>query len=322
MRWLLRGPLPAAPQVAVTELRAADARPPHPPRTRSCSRHRGPEPPAARRTARAGARDSPAPRALAVSRLPTAGLGGLPPLLIPVLPGEGRCACPSGSAVGSRRTLPSRARRVLRGTLVHQLLEAARLRAAGRPPEAAQEVAALIEAHGVTPRSRKGAELARRGERFVGRSCSNRSPAGRSASHRAAIRVHARAPWGGERGLLVNGVVDVHASEADGAVVTTRATRSRTRPAGADRRRFHPAARVRLAGPLRGQTGGGRALLPRAAPAPPPRRQTDAAGRASCSARGDGVVQGASSLGGRRALRHCPRRAALCSWDEQPLREP
>jgi ATP-dependent helicase/nuclease subunit A len=106
---------------------------------------------------------------------------------------------------------------LLRGTLVHVLLEGLDFRRARIPTD--DEIAQLIEAHGADPRPEDTADLRGLVERAAASELGKRIARAR--------RVRTELPFGftlaprGARGrsLLVNGVVDVHAAEDDGTLV-------------------------------------------------------------------------------------------------------
>jgi ATP-dependent helicase/nuclease subunit A len=104
---------------------------------------------------------------------------------------------------------------VLRGSIVHALLERLDLQAPAAP--AHDEIARLIEEHGEQARDADVAGIAKLVERFAGSALRERIAA---AEHVAAELPFAfELDVGGGRGLLVNGVVDVHAAERDGTLV-------------------------------------------------------------------------------------------------------
>jgi ATP-dependent helicase/nuclease subunit A len=216
MRWLLPGF--SGPRVGVTELRPAGVDEVLGPADRMPQQAAG--------EAAVGAVQPelelgtlPAPRALPVSRLSYTGLEAyrrcsyrfylekalrLPRVERPFAP------APEGDAEAGLGAL-------LRGTLVHQLLERLEFGRPLAPTEA--EVAALIESHGAAVRAEEVADLLDMVERFAASALRERLA--------AALRVRTELPFAftlappGARGrsLLVNGVVDVHAREADRLLV-------------------------------------------------------------------------------------------------------
>ena len=107
-----------------------------------------------------------------------------------------RCACRAWSRRSPAGQLPEAGLgALLRGTLVHELLERLDFGRPAVPSEA--EVAALIEAHGATVRPEEVADLRDMVERFVGSELRERIAAGHARAHRAALRLHARAPGRG-----------------------------------------------------------------------------------------------------------------------------
>jgi ATP-dependent exoDNAse (exonuclease V) beta subunit len=214
MRWLLRGF--AGPHVRVTELRPGGVDELLPAADRIPAPAE-PEPVGGNAQPELGLGTLPAPRALPVSRLSYSGLEAyrrcsyrfylekalrLPGVDFPFAPG----ALPE-AGLGA----------LLRGTLVHELLERLDF---GRPlvPDEA-EVAALVEGHHATVRPEEVADLRDMVERFVASELRERI--GRAARVRAELpfAFTLAPPGAGGRSLLVNGVVDVHATEADGLLV-------------------------------------------------------------------------------------------------------
>ena len=232
MRWLLRGfvgrrastrapsSTPATSTRCCRRPTASRARPSR----RARRRRRPPE---------LGLGTLPAPRALPVSRLSYSGLEDyrrcsyrfyleralrLPPVESP----SAAEAAPPSAGLGA----------LLRGTLVHELLERLDFRRPAVPAE--EDVAALIEAHSAAVTAEEVADLRDMVERFLASDLCDADRAARAGAHRAAVRLPARRPRRGGRSLLVNGVVDVHADEGDRLLVvdykSDAAGRPRPRP--------------------------------------------------------------------------------------------
>jgi ATP-dependent helicase/nuclease subunit A len=159
----------------------------------------------------------PAPRALPVSRLSYSGLEAYRRCgyrfylertlrLSPVERPPGHEPVPE---VG----LPA----LLRGSLVHALLEQLDFRRPRLPSEA--EVAKLIEDHGAVPRQEDVADLRGMVERVAGSEIAARIAGARRVRTELAFAFTLAPPGAGGRSLLVNGVVDVLATEEAGALV-------------------------------------------------------------------------------------------------------
>jgi ATP-dependent helicase/nuclease subunit A len=165
----------------------------------------------------------PAPRALPVSRLSYTGLEayrrcayrfylekalGLPPADPPFAAQPPRPAEPADPAIDP----------LFRGTLVHQLLERLDFRRPRVPSGA--DVAALAESHGSTLSADQIADLRDMVERFVTSPLRERIARARRVRTELPFAYTLEPPGAGGRSLLVNGVVDVHASEdGDGLLV-------------------------------------------------------------------------------------------------------
>ena len=107
---------------------------------------------------------------------------------------------------------------LLRGTLVHQLLERLDFRRPLVPSEA--DVTALGETHGVTLSADELADLRDMVERFTGSALRERIARARRVRTELPFAYTLEPPGAGGRSVLVNGVVDVHAAEdGDGLLV-------------------------------------------------------------------------------------------------------
>ena len=215
---------------------------------------------------------------------------------------SGRCACRASSRRSRPEALPEAGLgALLRGTLVHELLERLDFgrplvpgrRGRGRPDRGARR-------HGA---ARGGGRPARHGRAVRG--------VGAARAHRRApTRVRTELPFAftlappgaGGRSLLVNGVVDVHAAEADGLLVVdykSDALDGRD-PAELTAESYSTQRLVYALAGLRGGRGAGRGgpLLPRAARAAGGRRATPPAtpigSRRSCSSSPPGWSRAAS----------------------------
>jgi ATP-dependent helicase/nuclease subunit A len=160
---------------------------------------------------------SPAPRALPVSRLSYSSLEAyrrcgyrfyleralrLPP------------AEPPAPLEASEETdLPA----LLRGSLVHELLERLDFRRPRVPTDA--ELAALIESRGRPPLPEQVADLRTMVEAVAGSSLRERLARARRLRTELPFAFTLAPPGAGGRSLLVGGVVDVHATEEGGTLV-------------------------------------------------------------------------------------------------------
>ena len=160
----------------------------------------------------------PAPRALPVSRLSYSGLEAYR-----------RCSYRfylerslglRGVAPPAREDRPAAApglSALLRGSLVHLLLEDLDFERPRVP--GAEEVAALIERHGVPVREEDVADLRAMVERFAESDLRARIAAARRVRTELPFAFTLEPPGAGGRRLVVNGVVDVYATEPDGVLV-------------------------------------------------------------------------------------------------------
>jgi ATP-dependent exoDNAse (exonuclease V) beta subunit len=214
MRWLMRGF--DGPAVRRTELRPADVDAVLPDADRRPAR-------AAPAEAGDGAQPElglgtlPAPRALAVSRLSYSSLESFRrcsyrfylerALRLPPVDAPHRPDAPPEAGLGA----------LLRGTLVHRLLEGLDFRRPVVP--AAGEVERLIESHGAAAREKEVADLRDMVERFAASPLCRRVAGARRVRTELPFAFTLRPPGAGGRSLLVNGVVDVHAVEEAGLLV-------------------------------------------------------------------------------------------------------
>jgi RecB family exonuclease len=106
---------------------------------------------------------------------------------------------------------------LLRGTLVHELLEDLDFHRPIAPSEA--EVAQLIESHGAVVRAGEVADLRDMVERFVAGGLFERIARAHRVRTELPFAFTLTPPSAGGRSLLLNGVVDVHAAEDSGLLV-------------------------------------------------------------------------------------------------------
>jgi ATP-dependent helicase/nuclease subunit A len=285
-----------------------------------------PEPAGGVRQPELGLAALPAPRALAVGRLSYTGLEDyrrcsyrfyleralrLPPVEPPFaaepLPETG---------IGG----------LLRGTLVHQLLERLDFRRPLVPSEA--DVTALAEAHGAAVSAEEIADLRAMVERFTGSALRERIARARRVRTELPFAYTLEPPGAGGRSVLVNGVVDVHAAEdGDGVLVVDYKSdpldgRDAAEVAAANY------STQRLVYALAGLRAGAARVevvhcfleqpdLPAAAAY----EAADGAGlEAALHELARGVVEGRFEPTDRphaELCATCPGRAALCSWDEE-----
>jgi ATP-dependent helicase/nuclease subunit A len=184
---------------------------------------------------RAPARAEPEPSAGAVSQ-PELGLAALPaPRALPVsrlsytgLEDYRRCAyrfylekalrLPRVDPPFAAEPLPETGiGGLLRGSLVHQLLERLDFRRPVAPTEA--EVVALGESHGVDLTVEEVSDLRDMVERFAGSELRERIARARRVRTELPFAYTLEPPGAGGRSLLVNGVVDVHAVEDGGGLL-------------------------------------------------------------------------------------------------------
>jgi ATP-dependent helicase/nuclease subunit A len=160
----------------------------------------------------------PAPRALPVSRLSYTGLEayrrcgyrfyleralGLAPVESPLPP-----ELPAGEAGMTA---------LLRGSIVHSLIERLDFRRPVVPPDA--EIESEIERHGVPARPEDVADLRAMVERVAGSRLRERIAAARRFRTELPFTFTLTPPEAGGRSLLMNGVVDVHAVEDGGTLI-------------------------------------------------------------------------------------------------------
>ena len=268
----------------------------------------------------------PAPRALPVSRLSYTGLEDyrrcsyrfylekalrLPPVAAPFaaepLPETG---------IGG----------LLRGSLVHQLLERLDFRRPLAPSEA--DVAALGESHGVQLTAEEIADLRDMVDRFTGSELRERIARARRVRTELPFAYTLVPPGAGGRSVLVNGVVDVHAVEdGDGLLVVDyksnplegRAPEELTADHYSTQRIVYALAALRAGAP---RVEVVHVYLEE------PERPTSVTYEAGDAARLEaellelarGVVEGRfepTSEPHAELCATCPGRAALCSWDEE-----
>jgi ATP-dependent exoDNAse (exonuclease V) beta subunit len=126
---------------------------------------------------------------------------------------DGEPAPPHPPVEGAGDELPA----LLRGTLVHELLERLDLRRAALPTE--REVAALLERHRVPAREEHVADLRGLVGRFLSSSLRERLASARRTRAELPFCFTLVPPGAAGRSLLVNGFVDVHAVEDDRTLI-------------------------------------------------------------------------------------------------------
>ncbi|HYN50046.1 MAG TPA: UvrD-helicase domain-containing protein [Thermoleophilaceae bacterium] len=214
MRWMLQGfagegvrRIELRPGNAEELLPAADRRPDRPEA----------EPAGGDAQPELGLAALPAPRALPVSRLSYTSLEGYR-----------RCSyrfyleralrLPRSEPPPAAEPLPNAGlSALLRGTLVHELLEELDFRRPLVPSEA--EVAQLIESHGAVVRAGEVADLRDMVERFLAGGLFERIARAPRVRTELPFAFTLTPPGAGGRSLLLNGVVDVHAAEDSGLLV-------------------------------------------------------------------------------------------------------
>jgi ATP-dependent helicase/nuclease subunit A len=274
----------------------------------------------------------PAPRALPVSRLSYSGLARYERCgyrfyleralrLGAAAPAEPGAPEPRGSD-----ELPA----LLRGTVVHELLERLDMRRPVIPTEA--DVTALIERHDAPVRPEDLADLRAMVEGFAGSPLRERLAAARRVRSELPFAFTLSPDGPGARSLLVNGVVDVHALEDEGTLILDYKS---DRLEGADpveycEERYGIQRLVYALAALR--EGAERAevayvFLER--PAEPVAAAFGAADADGLEAQlrdlARGLVDGRFQPTSEPHLElcyDCPGRAALCSWDEKRTMEP
>jgi ATP-dependent exoDNAse (exonuclease V) beta subunit len=206
MRWLMRG-FDGVPQVELTPATVDELLPPAD--RAPVAPQPGPAPGNAQ--PELGLGTLPAPRALPVSRLSYSSLEDyrrcsyrfylqralrLPPVELPFAP-----EAPAAPGLGP----------LLRGTLVHQLLEQLDFARPLVPP--ADDIAALIESHRAAVVDDDVADLRDMVERFAASELFGRIARAARVRTELPFAFTLAPPGAGGRSLLVNGVVDVHAAE-------------------------------------------------------------------------------------------------------------
>ena len=159
----------------------------------------------------------PAPRALAVSRLSYSSLEDYRrcsyrfylerALRLPRVDRPPAADPPQEAGLGA----------LLRGTIVHQLLERIDFERPGAPPEA--EVSELIESHGAVVRPAEVEDLGAMVERFAASELCARIARAQRVRTELPFAFTLSPEGAGGRSLLVNGVLDVHAAEEDRLLV-------------------------------------------------------------------------------------------------------
>jgi ATP-dependent helicase/nuclease subunit A len=214
MRWMLRG-FPG-PGVAVTELRPATVEELLPAEDRRPARPQ-PESPGGEAQPELGLAALPAPRALAVSRLSYSSLEAYRRCSYRFYLERALRLPPAERPFATEPVEDARLSALLRGTLVHQLLERLDFRRPVVPSEA--EVTELIESHGTPARPEEVADLRDMVERFAASPLRERIGGAPRVRTELPFAFTLTPPGAGGRSLLVNGVVDVHVAEDFGLLV-------------------------------------------------------------------------------------------------------
>jgi ATP-dependent helicase/nuclease subunit A len=328
MRWLLRGF--AGEDVDLTELRPGNVDELLPAAER-CPRRPETEGPGGDAQPELGLATLPAPRALPVSRLSYTSLEDYRrcsyrfylerALRLP------RAEPPAAAVEAPTAGLGA----LVRGTLVHQLLERLDFRRPLVPPEEA--VSELIESHGSPAGPAEVADLRDMVERFIGSELFERIARARRVRAELPFAFTLTPPGAGGRSLLINGVVDVYAPEDSGLLVVDYKSDALE---GRDPVELTAAsyATQRLVYALAGLRGGAERVevvhcyLERPGePAGASYRAEDAVQlEAELLELARGVVEGRfvpTAQPHRELCADCPGRPALCSWSEEhTLAEP
>jgi len=349
MRWVLRGFCPGAGaasepegvhrderegrelRVRWTRLTPATVEPVLPAADRAPVLPEPAEAPGGARQPELGLAALPAPRALPVSRLSYTGLEAYRrcsyrfylerALRLP------QAEPPFAAEPPLAETLPETGlSALLRGALVHELLERLDFRRPLVPPE--DEVAALIERHGATPRPAEVADLRDMVERFAASGLRERIARARRVRTELPFAFTLVPPGAGGRSLLVNGVVDVHAPEDDGRLMVVDYKSDALDGREPDELTAEGYSTQRLVYALAGLRGGARRVEVVHCFLEAPERlasavyEADDAGRLEAELLGlaRGVVEGRFEPAAEPHLElcaTCPGRAALCSWPEE-----
>ncbi len=215
---------------------------------------------------------------------------------------------------------------LLRGSLVHQLLERLDFRRPAPPSDA--DVAALGDSHGVVLAPEEIADLRDLVERFAGSQLRERVARARRVRTELPFAYTLEPPGAGGRSVLVNGVVDVHAVEDGGGllVVDYKSNPLEGREPEELTTEHYSTQRIVYA------LAALRARAPRVEVVhcylEEPERPTSVTYEASDAARLEakllelarGVVEGRfepTSEPHAELCATCPGRAALCSWPEE-----
>jgi ATP-dependent exoDNAse (exonuclease V) beta subunit len=272
----------------------------------------------------------PAPRALAVSRLSYSGLARYERCsyrfyLERALRLNSRSE-PGAPEPRGTDELPV----LLRGTIVHELLEELDMRRPAVPSQA--EVEALIERHGAPVRAEDVADVLALVEGFAGSPLRERLAAARRVRSELPFAFTLAPNGRGGRSVLVNGVVDVHAEEDAATLIVDYKS---DRLEGADpveycEERYGIQRLVYALAALR--SGAERAevaylFLERPAEPVAATFEQAEADRLEAELRelAGGLVEGQfkpTSEPHRELCHDCPGRAALCSWDEERTMRP
>ena len=321
MRWLMRGF--SGPGVSCTELTPANAdellpaadRIPVPPAPAPVGGDVQPE---------LGLGTLPAPRALPVSRLSYSGLEAYRRCSYRFYLERALRLAPVERPFAPEPVAEPGLGALLRGTLVHQLLERLDFERPELPAE--DEVAALIESHGAAVTAEEVADLRDMVERFAGSALRERIGRAERVRSELPFAFTLDPPGAGGRSVLVNGVVDVHATEPEGLLVVDYKSDALggRKPAELTAADYSTQRLVYALAGLR--AGAGRVEVVHCFL----ERPDDPAAATFAAADADrlegellklagGVVEGRFEPAAEphwELCADCPGRAALCSWDE------
>ena len=268
----------------------------------------------------------PAPRALPVSRLSYTGLEDYR-----------RCSYRFylEKALGLRRVDPPFAAEplpetgiggLLRGSLVHELLERLDFRRPLLPKEA--DVTALGESHGVELTAEEVADLREMVGRFAGSELRERIARARRVRTELPFAYTLEPPGAGGRSVLVNGVVDVHADEDGGGLLVVDYKSNPLEGRSPEELTTDHYSTQRIVYALAALRAGAPGVEVVHCYLEEPDRPTSVTYQAADAGRLEaellelarGVVEGRfepTSEPHAELCATCPGRAALCSWDEE-----
>jgi RecB family exonuclease len=220
---------------------------------------------------------------------------------------------------------------LLRGTLVHELLERLDFRRPLVPGE--EEVAELVERHGAGASPEETADLRDMVRRFAGSTLRERIARARRVRTELPFAFTLTPPGSGGRSVLVNGVVDVHAAEDDDALLVVDYKSDALDGRAPDEVAAEGYSTQRLVYALAALRGGASRVEVVHVFLQEPERPATVTYDASEAGRLEaellelarGVVEGRfepTSRPHRELCATCPGRAALCSWPEEQTLAP